>query len=119
MSILRVLGQHPFGLLDDDAAVERVVELLVDDLGLEGGAVLEDGDGGDVGERLGGGDVGLAPSRPGSTWNRLRAPMTVPRRRIGSACTEWNPAASASAAKRGQRPSTAARSWFTTGWPVR
>ena len=37
-----------------------MVELLVDDLGLERGAVLEDGDGGDVGERLGGVDVGLS-----------------------------------------------------------
>ena len=52
------LGDHAFGLLDDDAAVERVVELLVEDLGLERGAVLEDGDGGDVGERLGGVEVG-------------------------------------------------------------
>ena len=33
-------------LLYDDAAVEGVLELLVQDLGFEGGAVLEDGDGG-------------------------------------------------------------------------
>ena len=32
--------------------------------------------------------------------------MTVPRSRMGSACTEWKPAASASGANRGQRPST-------------
>ena len=51
-------------------------------------------------------------------WNRLSAPMTAPRSRIGKACTEWKPAASASAANRGQRPSTVARSWFTTGSPV-
>jgi hypothetical protein len=29
------LGHHPFGLFDHDAAVEDVLELLVDDLGLE------------------------------------------------------------------------------------
>ena len=54
------LGDHPFRLLDDDAAVQSVVELFVEDLSLERGAVLEDGDGGDVGERLGGLDVGLS-----------------------------------------------------------
>ena len=58
MSRPEPLGDHALGLLDDDAAVERVVELLVEDLRLERGAVLEDGDGGDVGERLGGVDVG-------------------------------------------------------------
>ena len=52
------LGQHTFGLLDDDAAVQSIVELLVHDLGLLGSAVLENGDGGDVGESLGGDDVG-------------------------------------------------------------
>jgi hypothetical protein len=53
-------GEHAFGLFDDDAAVEGVVELVVEALGLVGGAVLQDGDGGDVGHGLGGVDVGLA-----------------------------------------------------------
>jgi hypothetical protein len=29
------LGHHPFGLFDHEAAVEGVLELLVDDLGLD------------------------------------------------------------------------------------
>ena len=53
------LCDDPLGLLDDDPAVERMLELLVDDLGFEGGAVLEDGDGRDVGQGLGGVDVGF------------------------------------------------------------
>jgi hypothetical protein len=44
------LGDHSFGLLD---AVERVVELLVENVSFECGAVLKDGDGGHIGERLG------------------------------------------------------------------
>ena len=75
-------GHHALGLFDDDAAVESVLELLVDDLGLERGPVLEDGDGGDIGQGLGGFDIGRCIS-PGSTWNRLRAPMTVPRQAQG------------------------------------
>ena len=109
---------HPLGLFDDDAAVESVLELLVEDLGLERGAVLEDGDGGHIGQGLGRFDIGPAIS-PGSTWNKLRAPMTVPRHRNGSAWTEQKPAASVSAANRGQRLVTVARSGSTTGRPLR
>jgi hypothetical protein len=58
------LGDDTLGLLDDDAAVESMVELVVDDLGLERAAVLQNGDGGDVGERLGDDEVGLPPSPP-------------------------------------------------------
>ena len=54
------LGDHPLGLLDDDPAGEGLGELLVEELGVERGAVLEDGDGGDVGERLRGDDVVVA-----------------------------------------------------------
>src|SRR5579862_3672533 len=36
------LGNDPLGLFDDDATVERVVELLVEDLGLERGTMLKD-----------------------------------------------------------------------------
>ena len=64
MSTPDALGDHALRLLDHDPAVERVVELLVDDLRFERGAVLEDRDGRDVGERLGGVDVGLAHLRP-------------------------------------------------------
>ena len=34
-------GDHSLGLFDDDPAVECVLEFLVDDLGFEGGAVLD------------------------------------------------------------------------------
>jgi hypothetical protein len=44
-------------LVYDDATVERMVELFVEVLTLEGGAVLEDRDPGDIGQRL----VGSAP----------------------------------------------------------
>ncbi len=46
------LGHHAFGLLDNDAAVERHLELLVHELPLERGAVLENRDRGDIGESL-------------------------------------------------------------------
>jgi hypothetical protein len=45
-------SDHSRGLRDDDAGVEGVVELRVEDLGLEGGTLLENGDGGNVGECL-------------------------------------------------------------------
>src|SRR5207249_6693063 len=51
-------GHHSLGLLNDHAAVEGTVELFVQRLGFQGGAVLKDGDGGNVGEGLGSGDVG-------------------------------------------------------------
>ena len=60
MSTAFPLGDHPFRLFDDDAAVQSLVELFVEDLNLRRGAVLKDGDGGDVGERLGRVDVCLA-----------------------------------------------------------
>lgn len=53
------LGDHPFGLFDDDATVKRVVELLVQDLALAHRALLQDGDGGDISKRLGNLDVPL------------------------------------------------------------
>ena len=52
-------GDDALGLLDRDAALEGVVELIDHDVGLAGGAVLEDGDRGDVGQRPGGDDVGF------------------------------------------------------------
>ena len=112
-------GDHALGLLDDDAAVEGVVELLVDDLGLERGAVLEDGDGGDVGEGLGGVDVGLshlarlgveqvegaddgAPQPHGQGVHRVEAGGERLGARTGAS---------------GRRPRPGPGS--TTGWPVR
>lgn len=43
---------HAFGLLDQDAAGQGLGELLVDELGLGGGTVLNDADSGQVGEGL-------------------------------------------------------------------
>ena len=43
-------GDDALGLFDEDPAVEGAGELFVDDLGGDGGAVLEQGDGGNVGE---------------------------------------------------------------------
>ena len=81
------------------------------------GGALEDGDGGHIGYRLGGGDVGVShlarldvkqvegadhgASQPhGQGVHRVEAGGE----RLG---------------RKGQRPLTVARSWFTTGWPVR
>ena len=50
---------YTLGLLYDDAAVERMIELLVHELGLAGGPVMKDGDGGHVGQSLGGYNVTL------------------------------------------------------------
>jgi hypothetical protein len=42
------LGDHPLGLFDHDAAVEGVLQLFVQDLGLVRFSLLKDGDGGDI-----------------------------------------------------------------------
>ena len=51
------LAHLAFGLLDHDPAVEGLAELEVEDLGVDGDLVLDDGDSGDVGHALGGGHV--------------------------------------------------------------
>ena len=53
------LRYDTFGLLYDDVTVEGMIELLVHELGLAGGPVVKDGDGGHVGQSLGGHDVTL------------------------------------------------------------
>jgi hypothetical protein len=53
------LRNHSFSLFNDDAAIERTVEQFVDDIGLADCSVLENADGGDIGECLGGLDVSL------------------------------------------------------------
>src|SRR3954465_15189911 len=52
-------SEHSLRLLDDDAGVQGLAELVVEHLGLDRGTMLQDGDGGDVGEGLGRDDVGL------------------------------------------------------------
>ncbi len=49
-------------------------------------------------------------SMPASAPKRFNAPIVVPRRRMGSACTEQNPTARLSRAKCGHRPSPIVRS---------
>lgn len=53
------MGEEALGLLEDHPAVEGVLELLVDRFLVCGGAVLDEGDAGDVGERLGEAQVGF------------------------------------------------------------
>src|ERR1700685_3632879 len=53
------LCYYTFGLFDDNTAAERMVELLVHKLGLAGGPVVKDRDGGDISQSLGGYDVTL------------------------------------------------------------
>jgi hypothetical protein len=54
---VEAFGDHPFGLIDDDAAGEGLADLFVDVVSVCGAAVLEDRDRGDVGKGLGSGDV--------------------------------------------------------------
>ena len=57
--------------------------------------MLEDGDGGDVSEGLDRRRESAGRIARVCAWNRLSAPTTVPRRRIGSAWTERKPAGEA------------------------
>ena len=54
------LGDLAFGLFDYDSAVEGAAQLAVEGLGVVDDPVLQDGDGGDVGESLGGRDISFA-----------------------------------------------------------
>ena len=53
------LGEDALGLFDDDAAVQRGLQLFGDDLAVTDGAFLQYPDGGDVGQRLAQAQVGL------------------------------------------------------------
>lgn len=54
---IEFVGNRAFGLLNDDPAVERILELLAQQVRFGCGAVVQDPDGGDIGEGLGGSDV--------------------------------------------------------------
>ncbi len=54
------LGHDPFGLFDDDATVESLLQLFVEALCLGGRPLGDDADGGYVGQRLGDNNVGVA-----------------------------------------------------------
>ena len=47
------LGEEPLGLLDHDPAVQCVLELFSEDRGTVDAALLEDSDGGHIGQRAG------------------------------------------------------------------
>ena len=49
---VKPFGEDPFGLLDQDPAVERGLQLLGEDVAAVDGALLQQADGGDVGEGL-------------------------------------------------------------------
>ncbi len=52
-------GDYAFGLLDHDAAAQGIGELLVQALSLAAGTMLDDAEGGQVGERAGDDEIGL------------------------------------------------------------
>src|SRR5581483_5323908 len=66
-------GEHPFGLFDDDPAVEGPFELFGEELLVVLEPVLEDAEGGDVGQGLGGAQVGLG-DRAGSGAEQVEGP---------------------------------------------
>jgi stearoyl-CoA desaturase (delta-9 desaturase) len=74
---LLALGDHPLGLFDDDATGQCVGQLGVDLLRLDGGTVLQDGDGRHVGERLSDGDV-VVVHRPRFAAEQVERPDDRP-----------------------------------------
>ena len=75
MSTMCAFCEHALGLFDDDSAVEGVLELIVALCVLDG--FVQDGDAGDVRQRLGELHIGVG-HRSVVDRNRLRAPITVP-----------------------------------------
>ena len=112
------VGDHTFGLLDHDAAVQREVELLVEDVGVpDGGPMLQDGDGGHVGERLAGEHVDrVHRSLVGPEQVDGADDLAAQAEREGVHRAESG--LEGDGAKLGQRPLTTARSWLTTGSPA-
>lgn len=108
------IGEDALGLLEDHAAVECVLELHVDRFLVCGGAVLDENDRGDVGEGLREAQVSFV-QRSAVAPNRLSAPRTLLRKRIGTAWTLATPAVAANAANPGHRWAAAARSGTCTG----
>jgi hypothetical protein len=111
------LRDEALRLFDDDAAVERALELLLRQVRVLERPLLQDADRRDVGECLGGQRV-LAVERPSVSRNRLSDPRVVSRSRIGIECTDAYPDSADAAAKVGQRRSISAWSRTDTGRPV-
>jgi hypothetical protein len=68
------LSQLALSLLDDDPAVQRGLQLLIERVTLPRAALVQQADGGDVCQRLA--DALAGSNTPGSARNRLSAPMT-------------------------------------------
>jgi hypothetical protein len=69
------LGELAFGLLDDDPAIQRGLQLLVEDVAAAQAAVMQQADGGHVGQGPANPYV-RGRRAPGLARNRLSAPMT-------------------------------------------
>ena len=100
------LGQEPLRLLQDDAAGERDLQLVVDDRLVARRLLGDQGDARHV--RQGLGEVQVSP-REGAGWllNSPSVPRTFCRSRIGRAWTAANPTAWAAGTNCGQRSATA------------
>ena len=84
-------GDHALGLLDGDARIERVLQLIARLVARANGALVQDADRCDVRQSLRCPEVS-ALSSPSPARNRLRVPIVVERRRMGSAATRRIPA---------------------------
>ena len=78
------LGDGAFGLLDDDPAVQRALQLRGQPVSVARRRVLQQRDGGGMGKRLRDA-TSASDNSPGSAMNKLRVPSTVSRSRIGKA----------------------------------
>src|SRR5439155_21593831 len=111
-------GEDPLRLFDADPALQRVLQLLREQPLPRGGAVLQDADGGDIGQCL-------RLDQPGVVERmRVRAQQVqrtdhLLRNLIGNAYTDAYPADRASCTNVGQRTTAAARSSHRTASPLR
>ena len=111
--------QHPFGLFDNDPAIERRLQLFDEDLTAADRSFLQQTDRGDVRQGLHDLHIGVGETAADGALNTLSAPIVSCRSRSGKACTDRKPAATACRAKSGHRSSASARSALMTGAPVR
>ncbi len=112
------LGQHPLGLLDDDPAVQRGLQLLVDDLAATDRPFLQDADRRHVGQRLAQREIGVG-SAPGSRWNRFSAPMASRAAAAAARAPSGTPPAPRRRRRTGHRSAASVRSATRTWSAVR
>ena len=114
------LRDGALGLLDDDPAVQRALQLLGEDLAAADGPLLQQPDRGDVGQRLHDLHVARRRAAPVAVPKTPIAPITslaqAQRKRVHGpeARPRWR-----AGAKCGQRSPAGRRSALTTGAPVR